>query len=119
MHKILFSSIIIFSSIFLFSCASSIVDGEFVRTSNNNYSPKDKNAVIEIYLAGKTPQRETIDIGRVTSRAWVLEKGMNELKTQARKLGADAIVNISYERRFSIDYLQDLYFLNGEAIVWK
>jgi len=111
--------IIIFSSVVLFGCASSIVEGEFVRTSNTSYSPKNKNAAIEIYMVGKAPQRKAIDIGRVTSRAWVLEKGMNELKVQARELGADAIVNISYERRFSADYLQDLYFLNGEAVVWK
>ena len=119
MRKIVLSAIITFTSILLISCASSIADGEFVRTSSRNYTPKAKGAVIEIYLTGKSPERETMEIGRVTSRAWVLEKGMNELRNQARELGADAIINISYERKFSIDYLQDLYFLNGEAVVWK
>ena len=44
---------------------------------------------------------------------------MNELKKQARELGADAITNINYERRFSVDYLQDIYFIDGDAVVWK
>ena len=94
--------IIVFTSIFLISCASSIIDGEYVRISSESYTPKDKNAIIEIYLAGKTPKLETINIGRVAARAWKLEKGMNELKKQARELGADAITNIIYERRFSL-----------------
>lgn len=104
---------------FLLGCASSIVDGEYIRTSNNTHKPKEKDAVIEIYLSGKKPERPVSDIGRVSARAWVLEKGINELKIQARELGADAIINITYDRRFSVDYLQDLYFLDGDAVIWK
>ena len=119
MKRIIPSAPIVFCLIFLTSCASSIVNGEFTRTSNEKYSPKDQSAIIEIYMEGKVPDRKTKDIGMVTSRAWVLEKGMNELKRQARIIGADAVVNIKYDRKFSVDYLQDLYYLNGQAIVWE
>ena len=81
--------------------------------------PKQKDDVLYIYFSDKKPERPAAEIGRVSARAWVLEKGINELKSQARKIGADAIINITYERKFSFDYLQDLYFLNGEAVIWK
>ena len=103
----------------LLGCASSIVDGEMVRTSNSVRPPKPESAVIEIYFLGKNPDRPVTEIGRVSARAWVLEKGINALKANARRLGADAITNIKYERRFSADYLQDLYFIDGDAVVWK
>lgn len=100
-------------------CASSIVDSEGIRTSNIVLSPKPENTTIAIYLSGKNPERQYSEIGRVSARAWVLEKGINALKEEARKLGADAITNIKYERRFSADYLQDLYFIDGDAVLWK
>ena len=101
------------------SCASSIVDGEYFRTSSTIYAPKPENTNIEVFLKGRTPDRPTINVGRVTSRAYVLEKGMEKLKEQARKLGADAILAISYERKFSADYFQDLYFIDGDAVKWE
>ena len=100
-------------------CASSIVDGEYLRTSQINYSPKQETTPIDVFLSDKSPNRELIDIGRVSARAYVLEKGMDELKTQARKLGADVITNVIYERKLSVDYLQDLYFLDGNAVIYK
>lgn len=103
----------------LLGCASSIVDSERVRTSNDVLRPKPKSTVIEIYFSGKNPDRPVTEIGRVSARAWVLEKGINALKANARQLGADAITNIKYERRFSADYLQDLYFIDGDAVIWK
>ncbi|MDP3028210.1 MAG: hypothetical protein Q8O04_01670 [Deltaproteobacteria bacterium] len=110
---------VLLSCCFLLSCASSIVDGERIRTLNSILKPKPEDAVIEIYFLGKSPDRPAIEVGRVSARAWVLEKGINELKVHARELGADAVTNIRYERRFSMDYLQDLYFLDGDAVVWK
>ena len=104
---------------FFCGCASSIVDGEYIRTSSSPSAPKESDAVIDIYFSDKKPTRPVAEIGRVSARAWVLEKGINELKLQARKIGADAIINITYERKFSVDYLQDLYFLNGEAVILK
>ena len=104
---------------FLAGCASSIVDGEGIRSSDKVLSPKPEDAVIEVYFSGKSPDRQVAEIGRVSARAWVLEKGINALKENARKLGADAVTNIKYERRFSVDYLKDLYFIDGDAVVWK
>ena len=119
MNKTILFAFIIIASSCLLGCASSIVDGEHMKTSSISFPPKSNTDAVDVYLSEKEPQRETIDIGIVTSRAWVLETGINELKTQARKLGADAIVHVVYERKFSADYLQDLYFINGEAVVWK
>ena len=112
-------AILIFVFIILAGCASSIVDGEYLRTSETNYPPKPETIPIEVFLSGKSPSRETIDIGRVSARSYVLEKGLDELKTQARRLGAEAITNVTYERKMSVDYLQDLYFLNGDAVIYK
>ena len=103
----------------LSGCASSIVDGEGIRTSSDVLAPKPKNSSVEVLFSGTAPTRPSKEIGRVTARAWVLEKGIEELKNNARKLGADAVVNVRYDRRFSADYLQDLYFIDGAAIVWK
>jgi hypothetical protein len=119
MQKMVYSILIVLFSVLMLSCASLIVDGESIRTSKSIHDPKSKDVDIEIYLSGKNPDRPVSEIGRVSARAWVLEKGINELKVQARELGADAVTNIRYERKFSVDYLQDLYFLDGEAIVWK
>ena len=103
----------------LSGCASSIVNGEYLRTSQTNYPPKPEASNVDIFLSGKSPSEDVIDIGKVSARAYVLEKGMDELKLQARKIGAEAITNVSYERKMSIDYLQDLYFLNGDAVIYK
>jgi len=103
----------------LTGCASSIVDGEAIRTSSEILAPKPEGSLIEVFFSGTSTPRPSKEIGRVSARAWVLEKGIEELKDDARTLGADAVVNIRYERRFSADYLQDLYFIDGEAIVWK
>lgn len=100
-------------------CASWIVEGEGIRTSGEVIPPKPKDAEIEIYFSGKNPKRGVEEIGRVSARAWVLEKGVNALRENALQLGADAILNVKYERRFSVDYLQDLYYIDGEAVVWK
>lgn len=111
--------LIVLISGFFFGCASFIVDGEYIKTSSNMLIPKQKDDVIDIYFSNKKPERPTAELGRVSARAWVLEKGINELKSQGRKIGADAIINITYERKFSVDYFQDLYFLSGEAVIWK
>jgi len=55
----------------------------------------------------------------VTARAWLLDKGLEAATQEEKKLGANAIVNVKYERRFSVDYFQDLCFIDGTAVVWK
>ena len=117
-NSVSFVLIVLISGFFL-GCASSIVDGEYIKTSSITLTPKEKGAVIDIYFSDKKPEGPTAEIGRVSARAWVLEKGINELKSQARKIGADAIINVTYERKFSVDYLQDLYFISGQAVIWK
>ncbi len=111
--------VLIAASAIVSGCVSSIVDGESLRTSNTTYEPKADSASIELFFAGQEPSGEVEIIGKVNARAHVLEKGMAELKEQARNLGADAITNIDYERRFSADYMQDLFFINGDAVIFK
>jgi len=103
----------------LLGCASSIVDGEYLRTSPTIYPLKSDSAIVEVFLSGKSANRKTVDIGKVSARAYVLEKGIDELREQAKELGADAITNVSYERKFSMDYLQDLYFIDGDAVIYE
>lgn len=118
MRKINYLFVFVISGL-LVGCASSIVDSEGIRTANTVLSPKLKDANMEIYFSGKPPERQYSEIGRVSSRAWVLEKGINALKDEARKLGADAVTDIKYERRLSADYFQDLYFVDGYAVTWE
>jgi hypothetical protein len=119
MFKILEVSIFCLLFGFLSGCASSIVDGEHICTSSTALSAKAPDAPIDVYFSDKAPTRKTTEVGRVLSRAWVIEKGIDELKKQARKLGADAVTNVRYERKFSVDYLQDLYFITGDAVIWQ
>ena len=104
---------------FLIGCASSIVHGEKYKTSPMDINAKSTEDPIDIYFTEQLPNHEFTIIGKVIARSYVLEKGMEELKHQARELGADGIINIKYERKFSVDYLQDLYNIYGDAVIWK
>jgi hypothetical protein len=119
MRHLIFHTVLALFPVLLLGCASSIVDGEGVRTSTEVIAPKPRDAAIELYFSDKAPERQVREIGRVSARAWMLEKGLTVLKDNARKLGADAITSIKYERRFSADYLQDVYFIDGDAVVWR
>jgi hypothetical protein len=110
--------ILIVLLLFSLGCASSIVDGEYIRTSPTKLTSKPPNANIEIYFSDKSPPYKWHEIGKIVIRAYVLEKGIERLKQEARKLGADAVINVKYERKLSVDYLQDLYFIIGDAVVW-
>ena len=105
--------------IFLASCSSSIVSSEAIRTSSAVSQQSASNKIVDIVFADTAPQRSSTEVGRVSARAWLLEKGIEAIKQEARKLGADAVINVKYERRFSADYLQDLYFIDGTAVVWS
>lgn len=105
------------TAIFLSSCSSSIVSSESIRTSSAVSQQSSPNRPIDIVFADTVPPRSSTEVGRVSARAWLLEKGIEAIKQEARKLGADAVINVKYERRFSADYLQDLYFIDGIAVV--
>jgi len=73
-------------------CASTIVTGEGVRTSLTVLKSKASDSEVSIFMIDSNIDRPYEEIGLVFSRAWVFEKGLEELKNQARKLGADAVV---------------------------
>lgn len=100
-------------------CASSIVTGEGVRTSLTVLKSKGSDSEVSIFMIDSNIDSPYEEIGLVFSRAWVFEKGLEELKNQARKLGADAVVKVKYERKVSVDYLQDLYHFEGKAVLWE
>ncbi len=100
-------------------CASSIVDSQGIRLAKEILPPKSANSNIEIIFNGRSSKKKYETVGKVVSRAWVLEKGIEAVKAEARKLGADAVVNLKYERKMSIDYGQDLFSIDGDAVVWK
>jgi uncharacterized protein YbjQ (UPF0145 family) len=110
---------IAFTVISLASCSSSIVSSEAIRTSSAVSQQSASNKTVDIVFVDTAPQRSSSEAGRVSARAWLLEKGIEAIKQEARKLGADAVINVKYERRFSADYLQDLYFIDGTAVVWS
>lgn len=119
MHKPLLSIILVFITTFLSGCASSIVGGEAIKLGVTSYPQKAQDYDVALFFPDTPIDRSYSVIGKVVSRAWLLEKGLNELKKQGRKIGAEAIINIKYERKFSVDYLQDLYQIQGDAIVWN
>jgi hypothetical protein len=104
-------------ALFIASCASSIVESEGIRTNVATVNSSSTNTSIAVYFADKPPSQAYEEVGWVTARAWLLDKGMEAVKQEAKKLGANAIVNVKYERRFSVDYLQDLYFIDGTAVI--
>ena len=100
-------------------CTSTIVDSQSIKTSANIFPPKGENSPVEIVFLNQPLTRQFAEVGKVTSRAWVLEKGVTALKSEARKLGADAVINVKYERKMSIDYGQDLFIIEGDAVIWR
>lgn len=117
--RFLFVLTIASTAISLSSCSSSIVSSEAIRTSSAVSQQTSLNKPIDIVFADTAPPRSSTEVGRVSARAWLLEKGIEAVKQEARKLGADAVINVKYERRFSADYLQDLYFIDGIAVVFS
>ncbi len=67
-------------------CASSIVTGESVRTSSTVLKSKNNDAEVLIIMIDSNIDRPYEEVGLVFSRAWVFEKGLEELKNQARKI---------------------------------
>ncbi len=111
--------VLLFALSLLMGCASSIVHGEGYKISELETQPKPRGARIEIFFAGQRPDHLFMIIGKVIARSDVPKKGMEELKDKARELGADGIINIRYDRKFSINYWRDLYYIDGDAVVWK
>ncbi len=95
------------------------MQGEGYKVAQFETKPKPKGAQIEIYSAWLRPPHLFMIIGKVTARSDEPKKAMEELKDQARELGADGIINIKYERRFSINYSRYLYNIDGDAVIWK
>lgn len=107
----------------LSGCAASVADAEPAKPATvvlkPIYKTKPDTAVIDLYYSGSSPDRPAQEIGFVSARALELDKGIEVLKGKARLIGADAIIEIRHERRYSSDYLRDLYFIDGKAVVYK
>ena len=106
---------ILITACLLGGCASSILEGEHARTGTT-LAALPSGAVVELFMEGKLPATPYAEVGQVTSRGYVLDKTLEELRSQARALGANGIIGLTYERKFSADYLQDLYFAKGTAV---
>lgn len=105
----------------LMGCASSaIVHGESIKTTSEIIEPKSADEPVGIlFHAHNQPARKYTIVGKIVVRSYLLKKGIDELKDQARKLGADAVIDVEYELKFSGDYLQDLYNITGDAVIWN
>jgi hypothetical protein len=53
-------------------CASSIVEGEHIRTSTPHLAPKPPGATIEIFFYDNPPSQKWREVGKIVSRAYVL-----------------------------------------------
>ena len=99
----------------LAGCASSILEGEHARTGPV-LTALPSTAAVELFMEGKVPPTPYTEIGQVTSRGYVLEKVLEELRNQARALGANGVIGVTYETKLSVEYLEDLYFSKGTAV---
>ena len=101
------------------SCASSILESESIRTNTATVNSSSSNTSTAVYFSDKPPKQAYEEVGRVTASALFLDKGIEAAKKEVKKLGANAIVNVKCERRFNVDFLQDLYLIDGTAALWK
>ena len=110
----------IFLSTFLFliGCASSINDSQFTSFTDSEFTPKAKEFSVPII-----DDKSSIDgyevIGLATAKAYLLEVAIKDLKKESRQAGADALIDFKYEQKMSVDYLQDLFFVEAKAIIYK
>lgn len=83
------------------------------------YPPKAGPDAVEVFAAEQLPDRPMSEISPVSTRAWSLEEGVHNLREKAALLGADAVVNLRHKTRFNAEHAQSMYFVYGDAILWK
>jgi len=93
---------------FMYSCDASNPEPR-VRTTwtaAGRPKPRAKSAPVEVYWAGKSPARKYDPIGEVSVLASGPRASLDELtegaRRGARRLGGDAIVNVSYDDAASV-----------------
>ena len=102
----------------LVGCASSIVKGEYSRLTTSSLSKKPDTFEVPILIA--TPVDKNVEVvALVTARAYVLDKAIAELRRQARLAGVDALIDFKQERKVSVDYLQDLYYVEAKGVIYR
>lgn len=108
---------LVFLCLVLTGCAYLIVEGEATRTAPASYPARSPEA-LSLHFEGSPFVRQSEVIGNVTSRSYALRNGLDKLRELAGGLGADAVVRIRYERKYDKAYDQDLYWIQGDAVVW-
>jgi len=83
------------------------------------YPPKPYDAHIPIYKRGEQPEKPTVEIDRLTVNTLELDNGIDTIKEKARLLGADAIINLTYKRKYNHEYARNYFTIDGIAVVWK
>jgi hypothetical protein len=83
------------------------------------YTPKVSPDSVEVCAIVDHPDRPVTEISPVSTRAWSLEDGIRNLKEKAAQMGADAIVNLRHKTQFNVEHSQNMYFVYGDAILWK
>lgn len=96
-------------------CASSINDSQFTYFSETRPKPKPSNFKVAI-VDDKKRLGDYEVIGLATAKAYLLEVAIRDLKEEARKAGADALIDFKQEQKMSMDYLQDLFFVEATAV---
>ena len=76
------------------------------------------SAPIEVVLFGSSLTKPTESIGHVTCHASQLESGIEGLRTEARALGADGVVNVNYGL-YTPATGPELYQISGTAVVFQ
>lgn len=93
---------------FMYSCDASNPDPRLrtTWTAEGRPRPRAKSATVEVFWAGKSPAKQYDPIGEVSVLASGPRESVDELtewaKRGARKLGGDAIVNVSYDDAASV-----------------
>jgi hypothetical protein len=113
---------------FIYSCDASNPEPR-VRTTftaAGRPRPRSRSATVEVFQRGHSPARKYVPIGEVSVLASSSRMSVDELtdwaQGGARRLGGDAIVNVSYEDAASVQPKAGpvgLLYLTASVVRWE
>ena len=117
-----------FVASFIFSCDASNPHPKLrtTWTAEGKPRPRDKSATVEVFEAGALPSRKYDAVGEVSVLASGSRTSIDELtdwaKKGARKLGGDALVNLSWDDAASVKPKagpEGLLYLTATVVRWE
>ncbi|MFQ5641949.1 MAG: hypothetical protein ACE5IR_28575 [bacterium] len=121
----MYKKLLILLPLLVLGCAPQGLLIHFMKVGDKQYPPKPKDYEVLVFINDERPQREYEVIGIVLVEAdyerWFLQKTsdqevLNRLKKEARKHGADALIDVKIALRDKPDPDASLSFLDGKLM---